>query len=203
MGCKAYPNPLALDTGIPPEQFRSLLVTDHYILLRQARASHPSLVDMNTLATYLQPEIKSMLDSVHPFLLTCSQAAHEAYFPKDVDPVVIRFLATLTALANNLSPAFQSISWDAWKVEDSTRMFKLLGYSKPSFDPMDIFPGEVHAPGLPSLPSKRNRFLITPEHIFRQGLRWEHFQGAASAAWFANLVHLSHPFVIRGLILLF
>ncbi|KAK0434200.1 hypothetical protein EV421DRAFT_1909512 [Armillaria borealis] len=182
MGRKAYPNPLALDTGIPPEQFRSLLVADHYILLRQACASHPPLVDMNTLATYLQPEIKSMLDSVHPFL-----AAHEAYFPKDVDPVVIRFLATLTALANNLSPAFQSISWDAWKVEDSTRMFKLLGYSKPSFDPTDIFPGEVRAPGLPSLPSKRNCFQVTPEHVFRQGLRWEHFQGAASAAWFANL----------------
>ncbi|KAK0429974.1 hypothetical protein EV421DRAFT_1744665 [Armillaria borealis] len=168
--CQAYPNPLALDMGIPPEQFRSLLVTDHYILLRQAHASHPSLVDMNTLATYLQPEIKSMLDSVHPFLFTHSQAAHEAYFPKDVDPVVIRFLATLTALANNLSPAFQSISWEAWKVEDSTRMFKLLGYSKPSFDPTDIFPGKV-----------------TPEHVFRQGLHWEHFQGAASAAWFANL----------------
>ncbi|KAK0431314.1 hypothetical protein EV421DRAFT_1743217 [Armillaria borealis] len=161
----AYPNPLALDMGIPPKQFRSLLVTDHYILLRQARTSHPSLVDMNTLATYLQPEIKSMLDSIHPFLLTHSQAAHEAYFPKDVNLVVIRFLATLTALANNLSLAFQSISWDAWKVEDSTRMFKLLGYSKPSFDPTDIFPGEVC-------------------------LHWEHFQGAASATWFANLACL-------------
>ncbi|KAK0456967.1 hypothetical protein EV421DRAFT_1729477 [Armillaria borealis] len=186
-GRKAYPNPLALDMGIPPEQFRSLLVADHYILLRQARASHPSLVDMNTLATYLQPKIKSMLDSIHPFLFTHSQAAHEAYFPKDVDLVIIRFLATLTALANNLSLAFQSISWEAWKVDDSIRMFKLLGYLKPSFDPMDVFPGEVCAPALPSLPSKRNRFQVTPEHVFHQGLRWEHFQGAASAAWFANL----------------
>ncbi len=32
-----------------------------------------------------------------------------------------------TALANNLSLAFQSSQWDAWKIEDSTRMFKLLG----------------------------------------------------------------------------
>ena len=66
---KAYSEPLALDTGIPPEQFKSLLVADHYILLRQARNCHPAVVDMNTLATYLQPEIKSILDSVHPFLV--------------------------------------------------------------------------------------------------------------------------------------
>ncbi len=69
MVCKAYSEPLALDTGIPPEQFKSLLVVDHYILLRQARNRHPAVVDMNTLATYLQPKIKSILDSVHPFLV--------------------------------------------------------------------------------------------------------------------------------------
>ncbi|KAK0244871.1 hypothetical protein EDD85DRAFT_946172 [Armillaria nabsnona] len=119
---KAHPEPLGLDTGIPPEQFKSLLVADHYILLHQACNCHPAIVDMNTLATYLQPEIKSILDSIHPFLV-----AHKSYFPKDSDPIVIRFLVMATVLANNLSPAFQSSQWDAWKIEDSTRMFKLLG----------------------------------------------------------------------------
>ncbi len=66
---KAHPEPLALDTRIPPEQFKSLLVADHYILLRQAHNRHPAVVYMNTLATYLQPEIKTILDSVHPFLV--------------------------------------------------------------------------------------------------------------------------------------
>ncbi|KAK0450476.1 uncharacterized protein EV420DRAFT_1482683 [Desarmillaria tabescens] len=182
MGCKIYPDPLALDTGIPPEQFQSLLVSDHYILLRQAHARYPALVNMNTLATYLQPEIKSMLDSVHPFL-----AAHESYFPKDRDTLVICFLATMTALANNLSLAFQSVHWEVWKVVDPTRMFQLLGFSKPRFDPDDTFPGEVIAPMLPGLPTKRNHFQVAPEEVFRQGLRWQHFQDAASSAWFANL----------------
>ncbi|PBK92345.1 hypothetical protein ARMGADRAFT_1031209 [Armillaria gallica] len=172
MVCKAYSEPLALDTGIPPEQFKSLLVADHYILLCQARNQHPAVVDMNTLATYLQPEIKSILDSIHPFL-----AAHKSYFPKDSDPTVIHFLATVTALPNNLSPAFQSSQWDAWKIKDPTRMFKLLGLSKPRFDPLDTFPGEAHAPSPLSLPLKRNRFQVASEHVFCQGLCWEHFQG--------------------------
>ncbi|KAK0219311.1 hypothetical protein EDD85DRAFT_797420 [Armillaria nabsnona] len=178
MVCKAYSEPLALDTGIPPEQFKSLLVADHYILLRQACNRHPAVVDINTLATYLQPKIKSILDSVHPFL-----AAHESYFPKESNPTVIHFLATATALANNLSLAFQSSQWDAWKIEDPTRMFKLLGLSKPRFDPSDTFPGKAYAPSLLSLPLKQNRFQVASEHIFCQGLRWEHFQGAASDAW--------------------
>ncbi|PBK82040.1 hypothetical protein ARMGADRAFT_1038923 [Armillaria gallica] len=29
---------------------------------------------------------------------------------------------------------------------------------------------------------------VTPEHAFHQGLHWDYFQGAASNAWFANLV---------------
>ncbi|PBK85107.1 hypothetical protein ARMGADRAFT_1036603 [Armillaria gallica] len=115
-------------------------------------------VDMNTLATYLQPEIKSILDSIHPFLV-----AHESYFPKDSDPIVICFLATATALANNLSPAFQSSQWDAWKIEDSTRMF--LGLLKPRFDPLDSFPGKAYAPSLLSLPFKQNRFQVSIGNI--------------------------------------
>ncbi|KAK0241961.1 hypothetical protein EDD85DRAFT_787507 [Armillaria nabsnona] len=109
-GCKVYLEPLALDTGIPPEQFKPLLVANHYILLCQACTQHPAVVDMNTLATYLQPEIKSILDSVYPFLV-----AHESYFPKDSNLIVICFLVMATALANNLSPTFQSSHWDAWK----------------------------------------------------------------------------------------
>ncbi|PBK87897.1 hypothetical protein ARMGADRAFT_1034501 [Armillaria gallica] len=153
---------------IPPEQFKLLLAADHYILLCQARTRHPAVVDMNTLATSMQPEIKSILDSIHPFL-----AAHESYFPKDSNLIVIHFLVMATALANNLSPAFQSSHWDSWKIENSTRMFKLLG--------------------------------VVPEHIFCQGLCWEHFQGAASNAWFANfmdhylflhLMHTQYPQVL-------
>ncbi|KAK0245018.1 hypothetical protein EDD85DRAFT_782989 [Armillaria nabsnona] len=154
-GWPAHLEPLALDTGIPPEQFKSLLVADHYILLCQAHNHHPAIVDMNTLVTYLQPEIKSILDSIHPFL-----AAHESYFPKDSDLIVICFLVTVTALANNLSPAFQSSQWDAWKIEDSTRMFKLLRLSKPRFNPLDTFPGKTHAPSLLSLLLKRNHFQV-------------------------------------------
>ncbi|KAK0447492.1 uncharacterized protein EV420DRAFT_1483839 [Desarmillaria tabescens] len=200
MGHKIYPDLLALDTGIPPEQFQSLLASDHYILLRQARSRYPALVDMNTLATYLQPEIK----------LTSFQAAHESYFPKDRDTLVIRFLATMTALANNLSPAFQSAHWEVWKVVDSTRMFQLLSFSKPRFDPDDTFPGEVIAPMLPGLPTKRNRFQVAPEEVFRQGLRWQHFQDAASSTWFANLgdhylllrlAHTRYPQVLNSNIL--
>ncbi|PBK85031.1 hypothetical protein ARMGADRAFT_1036735 [Armillaria gallica] len=157
---KAYSEPLALDTGIPSEQFKSLLVADHYILLCQACNQHPTVVDLNTLATYLQPKIKSILDSIHPFL-----AVHESYFPKDSDPTVICFLATATALANNLSPAFQSSQWDAWKIKDPTRMFKLLRLSKPRFDPSDTFPGEAHAPFLSSLPLKRNHFQVSVGNI--------------------------------------
>ncbi len=81
MSHKAYLNPLALDIGIPSEQFRSLLATDHYILLHQAHICHPSLVDMNTLATYLQPEIKSMLDSIHPFLVYTFFCIYSASLP--------------------------------------------------------------------------------------------------------------------------
>ncbi|PBK91031.1 hypothetical protein ARMGADRAFT_1032107 [Armillaria gallica] len=152
---------------------------------------------MNTLATYLQPEIKSILDSVHPFL-----AAHKSYFPKDSDPTVIHFLAMATALANNLSPAFQSSQWDAWKIEDPTRMFKLLGLSKPRFNPSDTFPGKTHAPSLPSLPLKRNHFQVDHYLFLCLAHTWypQVLNFDILVNWcqldVANLIYHVHPFLV-------
>ncbi|KAK0474631.1 hypothetical protein IW261DRAFT_1422918 [Armillaria novae-zelandiae] len=114
------------------------------------------------LARLLQPKIQDLIDLVHPFLPSW-QIAHEQFYPHNEDPVSLCFLAMVTSLVNNLSPAFQSKHWFAWKMTD------------PCFEPSDLFPGKVSAPSLGVLSARRPWLHLTPTGAFKQGLDWFHF----------------------------
>ncbi|KAK0484669.1 hypothetical protein IW261DRAFT_1560322 [Armillaria novae-zelandiae] len=154
----------------------------------EARWQFPCIVNLDTLARLLQPKIQDLIDLVHPFLI-----AHEQFYPCDEDPVSLQFLATVTSLVNNLSPAFQSKHWFAWKVHDTRRMmmlvqvhvffyaffardpYWLLQMTDPCFEPSDLFPGEVSVPSLGILSARRPWLRLTPTGAFKQGLNWFHF----------------------------
>ncbi|KAK0465691.1 hypothetical protein IW261DRAFT_1427128 [Armillaria novae-zelandiae] len=162
MGCSDYPGDQFLGHSFDSPQIAQWIAQDRYLLLQEAWRQFPRIVDFDTLARLLQPEIQDLLDLVHPFLPS-RQIAHEQFYPHDEDPVSLRFLAMVTSLVNNLSPAFQSAHWFAWKMTD------------PCFKPSDLFPGEVSAPSLGILSARHPWLCLTPTGAFKQGLNWFHF----------------------------
>ncbi|KAK0470593.1 hypothetical protein IW261DRAFT_1425802 [Armillaria novae-zelandiae] len=163
---------------------------DRYLLLREAQRQFPHIVDLDTLARLLQPEIQDLFDLVHPFLPS-RQIAHEQFYPHDEDPVSLRFLATVTSLVNNLSPAFQSGHWFAWKMTD------------PCFEPSDLFPGEVSASSLGILSARCPQLCLTPTGAFKQGLNWFHFHMLSLAEDMTQKLPApegtAHPFDINNM----
>ncbi|KAK0459054.1 hypothetical protein IW261DRAFT_1429977 [Armillaria novae-zelandiae] len=147
MGCSDYLGGQFLGHSFDSPQIAQWIARDRYLLLREAWQQFPRIVNLDTLARLLQPEIQDLIDLVHPFLPS-RQIAHEQFYPRDEDPISLRFLATVTSLVNNLSPAFQSEHWFAWK------FLRRLWVSFPQ--------------GVPGL-------RLTPTGAFKQGLNWFHF----------------------------
>ncbi|KAK0468837.1 hypothetical protein IW261DRAFT_1426034 [Armillaria novae-zelandiae] len=174
MGRSDYPGGQFLGHSFDSPQIAQWIARDHYLLLREARRQFPHIVDLDTLARLLQPKIQDLIDLVHPFLPS-RQIAHEQFYPRDEDPVSLRFLATVTSLVNNLSPAFQSEHWFAWKVHDTCQMMTLVQMTDPCFEPSDLFPGEVSVPSLGILSARCPQLRLTPTGAFKQGLNWFHF----------------------------
>ncbi|KAK0462757.1 hypothetical protein IW261DRAFT_1428040 [Armillaria novae-zelandiae] len=142
MGRSDYPGGQFLGHSFDSPQIAQWIARERYLLLQEAWWQFPHIVNFDMLARLLQPEIQDLIDLVHPFLPS-RQIAHEQFYPRNEDPVLLRFLAMVTSLVNNLSPAFQSAHWFAWKMTD------------PCFEPSDLFPGEVSVPSLGILSTRR------------------------------------------------
>ncbi|KAK0467670.1 hypothetical protein IW261DRAFT_1426419 [Armillaria novae-zelandiae] len=162
MGRSDYLGGQFLGHSFDSPQITQWIARDHHLLLQEAQQQFPHMVDFDMLARLLQPEIQDLIDLVHPFLPS-RQIAHEQFYPHNEDPVSLHFLVTVTSLVNNLSLAFQSEHWFAWKMTD------------PCFEPSDLFPGEVSVLPLGVLSARRPQLCLTPTGAFKQGLDWFHF----------------------------
>ncbi|KAK0473639.1 hypothetical protein IW261DRAFT_1423550 [Armillaria novae-zelandiae] len=180
MGRSDYSGGQFLGHSFDSPQIAQWIARDRYLLLQEARRQFPCIVDFDTLARLLQPEIQDLIDLVHPFLPS-RQIAHEQFYPRDEDPVSLQFLATVTSLVNNLSPAFQSAHWFAWKMTD------------PCFKPSDLFPGEVSVLSLGILSARRPWLRLTPTGAFKQGLNWFHFHMLSLAE---DMTQKSYPEIL-------
>ncbi|KAK0430672.1 hypothetical protein EV421DRAFT_1912616 [Armillaria borealis] len=112
-----------------------LLQADHYILLRLVHTRYPQILDFSILVNWRQPDVATLINHVHPFLL-----AHIKHFLDDVDILVLQFLMMVTAIANNLGPCFVDPDWSPWKVQDPHHL--VIGLQ--NF--MSPFPRDLHFP---------------------------------------------------------